>query len=189
MSHTVAVSLSSFATFGELLRFLRRRARLQQRDLAIAVGYSEGQICRLEQNQRLPDLPTLAARFVPALELENEPELAAQLLDLAAAARNADPAKGSDSLALTQPVPPLGNLPTPLTPLINRTREVAAISACLARDDVHLITLVGPPGIGKTRLGLHVAGAWQARFRDGVFFVALAPIRDPAQVLPAIAHI
>ena len=83
MSHTVAVSLSSFTTFGELLRYLRRRARLQQRDLAIAVGYSEGQICRLEQNQRLPDLPTLAARFVPALELEDAPELAARLLDLA----------------------------------------------------------------------------------------------------------
>ncbi len=90
--------------------------------------------------------------------------------------------------ALIPPAPRLGNLPTPLTPLINRTREVAAISACLARDDVHLITLVGPPGIGKTRLSLHVASAWLARFSDGVYFVALAPIRDPAQVLPTIAH-
>jgi len=202
MSHTVAFSPSSFATFGDMLRYLRRRARLQQRDLAIAVGYSEGQICRLEQNQRLPDLPTLAARFLPALDLEDAPELAAQLLDLAAAARKADPSMSSGRAAgkglappaaptpqpLTQPSARLGNLPTPLTPLINRTREVAAISACLARDDVHLITLVGPPGIGKTRLGLHVAGAWQDRFSDGVYFVALAPIRDPAQVLPTIAH-
>jgi len=217
MSHTDAFSLSSFATFGELLRYLRRRARLQQRDLAIAVGYSEGQICRLEQNQRLPDLPTLAARFVPALDLEDEPELAARLLDLAAAARKTDPSTHSTSpalrrdssgrpssagttqrggeqpdtpapQALIQPAPRLGNLPTPLTPLINRTREVAAISACLAQDDVHLITLVGPPGIGKTRLGLYVAGARQDCFSDGVYFVALAPIRDPAQVLPTIAH-
>jgi predicted ATPase len=198
MSHTAAVSLSSFTTFGALLRYLRRRARLQQRDLAIAVGYSEGQICRLEQNQRLPDLATLAARFLPALDLEHEPELAAQLLELAAAARNADSSssggaagKGGEQPApqeLALPTAQHGNLPTPLTPLINRTREVAAISACLARADVHLITLVGPPGIGKTRLGLHVAGAWQARFRDGVYFVALAPIRDPAYVLPAIAH-
>jgi predicted ATPase/DNA-binding XRE family transcriptional regulator len=191
MSHTIAFSLSSFATFGELLRYLRRRARLQQRDLAIAVGYSEGQICRLEQNQRLPDLPTLAARFVPALDLENEPALAARLLDLAAAARNADAGKGGEQPTSHPQIPPTahqGNLPTPLTPLINRTHEMATISACLARDDVHLITLVGPPGIGKTRLSLHVAGAWQARFRDGVYFVALAPIRDPAQVLPTIAH-
>jgi predicted ATPase/DNA-binding XRE family transcriptional regulator len=197
MSHTVAFSSSSFATFGALLRYLRRRARLQQRDLAIAVGYSEGQICRLEQNRRLPDLSTLAARFIPALDLDDQPELAAQLLELAAAARNADavtvpagdapPITANEQPAL-QSAPRLGNLPTPLTPLINRTREVAAINTCLERDDVHLVTLVGPPGIGKTRLGLHVAGAWQDRFRDGVYFVALAPVRDPDQVLPAIAH-
>ena len=187
MSHTAAISLSSFATFGELLRYLRRRARLQQRDLAIAVGYSEGQICRLEQNQRLPDLPTLAARFIPALDLEHEPDLAARLLELAVAARGERPdAPASAALSTTAPRP--GNLPTPLTPLINRRREVTAIGACLARDDVHLLTLVGPPGIGKTRLGLHVAGAWQAAFPDGVYFVALAPIRDPALVLPTIAH-
>jgi predicted ATPase len=202
MPHTAAISLSSFATFGELLRYLRRRARLQQRDLAIAVGYSEGQICRLEQNQRLPDLPTLAARFVPALDLEDAPELAARLLDLASAARNPDPSTGSGtatrrggerietpvSRAARNLAPRPGNLPTPLTPLINRNREVAAIGACLERADVHLLTLVGPPGIGKTRLGLHVAGMWQNQFRDGVYFVALAPIRDPALVLPAIAH-
>src|SRR4051812_17096691 len=145
MSHTVAFSLSSFATFGELLRYLRRRARLQQRDLAIAVGYSEGQICRLEQNQRLPDLPTLAARFVPALDLEGEPELAARLLELAVAARKTDPSTHSASAAersgeqldtphaQNQPAARPGNLPIPLTPLINRTREVAAIGACLAR--------------------------------------------------------
>jgi len=201
MKHTAAVSLSFFATFGEMLRYLRRRARLQQRDLAIAVGYSEGQICRLEQNQRLPDLPTLAARFVPALALEDQPELAARLMQLAAAARHLDPPLRQDSPAnggerserssapaLTNPAPRPGNLPIPLTPLINRNQEVAAIGACLERDDVHLLTLVGPPGIGKTRLGLHVAGAWRALFRDGVFVVALAPIRDPALVLPTIAH-
>jgi predicted ATPase len=201
MTHTTAISLSSFATFGELLRYLRRRARLQQRDLAIAVGYSEGQICRLEQNQRLPDLPTLAARFVPALALEDQPELAARLLELAATARQLDPslqqdgsAKGRErsnrvvASALANAEPRLGNLPTPLTPLINRTQEVAAIEACLERDDVHLLTLVGPPGIGKTRLGLHVAGMRRALFRDGVFVVALAPVRDPALVLPTIAH-
>src|SRR6476619_390035 len=145
MSHSVAFSLSSFTTFGELLRYLRRRARLQQRDLAIAVGYSEGQICRLEQNQRLPDLTTLAARFIPALDIEDEPQLVARLLDLAAAARG----ERVDVPAADEPKPEpqVGNLPTPLTPLINRTREVAAVGAYLERSDVRLLTLVGPPGI------------------------------------------
>lgn len=175
--HSPAASPLAYTTFGELLRYLRRRARLQQRDLAIAVGYSESQISRLEQNQRLPDMAALAALFVPALGLEAEPALAEQLLGLAAAAR-AEPCAPSTA----------GYLPVPLTPLIDRAAEVAAASAALARADVRLLTLAGPPGIGKTRLALHLADALGGQFPGGVVFVALAPIRDPALMLPAIAH-
>ncbi|MFL5803161.1 MAG: helix-turn-helix domain-containing protein, partial [Roseiflexaceae bacterium] len=91
MPSTVSITLTSFTTFGALLRYLRRRARLSQRDLATAVGYSESQISRLEQNQRLPDSSGLAALFVPALELDDEPELVARLLDLSSAARDESP--------------------------------------------------------------------------------------------------
>lgn len=52
MSHTLVVKPENFATFGELLRFLRRKAGLTQRELAIAVGYSKSQISRLEKNER-----------------------------------------------------------------------------------------------------------------------------------------
>ena len=62
----------SFDTFGAFLRYLRRRARLTQQQLGIAVGYSTPQISLLENGQRLPDL-TLAALFVPALGLQDEP--------------------------------------------------------------------------------------------------------------------
>src|ERR671936_1169180 len=86
-----ASELMSFANVGEMLKFLRHRARLTQRELGIAVGYTEGHISRLEQNQRTLDVATLAARFVPALGLDREPELAAQLLDLATAARGERP--------------------------------------------------------------------------------------------------
>ncbi|MGE5072719.1 MAG: helix-turn-helix domain-containing protein, partial [Anaerolineae bacterium] len=85
-----ALSLASFPTFGDLLKFLRRRERLTQLDLSIAVGYSEAQISRLEQNQRLPDLAALKALFIPALGLEDEPELAGRLLELAQSARQED---------------------------------------------------------------------------------------------------
>lgn len=83
-------SLDSFQTFGDLLKYLRRRQRLTQLELSIAVGYSEAQIGRLEKNQRRPDLTALKALFVPALHLENQPELVKHLLDLAESARQED---------------------------------------------------------------------------------------------------
>jgi WD40 repeat protein/transcriptional regulator with XRE-family HTH domain len=85
----------SFASFGELLKYLRRRERLTQLELSIAVGYSEAQISRLEKNQRLPDLTVLKALFIPALHLEEEPQIAERLLELAQSARQEDaPAPG-----------------------------------------------------------------------------------------------
>ena len=76
-------SYNSFTTFGDLLKYLRRRQHLTQLELSIAVGYSEAQISRLEKNQRLPDLTALKALFIPALHLEDEPALAARFLELA----------------------------------------------------------------------------------------------------------
>ena len=85
-----SITLERFTTFGDLLRFLRRRMGLTQMELAIAVGYSDTQISRLEQNLRLPDIPTIEARFISALELEDEPKAVARLLDLAATVRRED---------------------------------------------------------------------------------------------------
>src|SRR5215510_1886905 len=88
-------TLEKFTTFGDLLRFLRRRVGLTQMELAIEVGYSDTQISRLEQNLRLPDLPIIQARFIPALGLEEEPKVFARLLDLAANVHREDaPALG-----------------------------------------------------------------------------------------------
>jgi predicted transcriptional regulator len=92
---SATIALDQFTTFGDLLKYLRRRAGLTQRELSIAVGYSDAQISRLEQNDRLPDLATLTARFIPALHAEDQPEVAARLLELAAAVRREDaPAAG-----------------------------------------------------------------------------------------------
>jgi TolB-like protein/Tfp pilus assembly protein PilF/DNA-binding XRE family transcriptional regulator len=74
--------LERLTTFGELLRYLRRRAGLTQTELSIAVGYSDAQISRLEQNSRLPNLATVQARFLPVLRLKNEPAAREQLLRL-----------------------------------------------------------------------------------------------------------
>src|SRR5262249_34964578 len=164
----------AFANFGELLRYLRRRAQLTQRDLAIAVGYSDTQISRLEQNQRLPDPATLAALFVPALGLEHAPEWVAPLLGLAAAARRAHSASPGEATTTarqpetvthslpqaTQPLPISQTVPGPLlatklyaprarADLVPRPRLTARLAAGV-RGPLTLIT--APAGFGKTTL-------------------------------------
>jgi predicted ATPase/class 3 adenylate cyclase len=80
------------------------------------------------------------------------------------------------------------NLPPQATPLIGREAEVATACQLLRNDDTHLLTLTGPGGTGKTRLALQAAAELLDDFRDGVFFVPLAPIRDPQFVAGAIAQ-
>jgi transcriptional regulator with XRE-family HTH domain len=87
---TTLETLDKFSTFGDLLRFLRRRAGLTQMELAIAVGYSDAQVSRLEQNLRQPDIPTVEARFPEALGIEDQPRVIARLLELAATVRRED---------------------------------------------------------------------------------------------------
>lgn len=81
-----------------------------------------------------------------------------------------------------------GDLPPALTPLVGRELEVRATSALLLHTDIRTLTLTGTGGIGKTRLALQIAVEVRSAFADGVCFVPLAPISDPAQVVPAIAR-
>jgi excisionase family DNA binding protein len=100
----------------------------------------------------------------------------------------ADRAAPAAPVPLFEPARPAPALPAPLTPFIGRELETAAVTALLRRDGVRLVTLIGPGGVGKTRLSLRVAEALASEFADGVAFVPLAPIRAPELVVPAIAQ-
>ncbi|HKY48409.1 MAG TPA: DUF4062 domain-containing protein [Acidimicrobiia bacterium] len=80
------------------------------------------------------------------------------------------------------------HLPAQLTSLVGRGPEIAQIGALLSRPEVRLVTLSGSGGIGKTRLAVAVAAQVAADYPDGVLFVSLAGVRDPDQVMTAIAE-
>ncbi len=182
-----AIQPEQFATFGQLLRFLRQRAGLTQRELSIAVGYSESQISRLEKNQRAPDQAILAARFVPALHLGQERGWTARLLTLAAAPQPAAPPDQPAKHATAAPPTP-HNLPIQLTSFIGRAPEIAEVKDRLT--EARLVTLTGSGGCGKTRLALQVAGDLLSDYPDGVWWLEFAPLSslsDPGLIPQVLA--
>jgi predicted ATPase/class 3 adenylate cyclase len=80
------------------------------------------------------------------------------------------------------------NLPPQNTPFVGRSADLAALAEQLARPSCRLLTLIGPGGIGKTRLALQVAAAQIENFRDGVYFIALAPLNSAEQIVPTLAE-
>ena len=79
-------------------------------------------------------------------------------------------------------------IPHPLTPLVGRMQEVQDVESLLRTSGCRLVTLIGPGGVGKTRLALHVADALLDDFSDGVTFIPLAPIHDPGLVLSTVGQ-
>jgi non-specific serine/threonine protein kinase len=144
----------------------------------------------------LPDLATLAALFIPALGLEQEPEIFSRLLELAAISRGENLPSGgkftvtqsvSEELAETvETIEIPSNLPLQLTSFIGREREIQEIEQLLrGEENYRLVVLVGAGGCGKTRLALQVAEHMVPNYPNGVWFIDLTSITDP-NLLPSI---
>ncbi len=173
--------------FADLLRRFRLRAGLSQEALAERAGLSTNGVGSLERGIRtLPHADTVG-RLGEALGLSAEERAA--FADAARPPRTTERVTGAEE-QVDVPLPGSGAVPEPPTPLIGRERELAEEVALLGRAEVRLLTLSGPGGVGKTRLALATAAVArdEGRFRDGVVFVDLAPIREPSLVVTAIAR-
>jgi predicted ATPase/DNA-binding XRE family transcriptional regulator len=164
-------------TFGGLLREHRRARELTQETLAERASVSVRAISDLERGTRIHPYRETAILLAGALGLigsEREIFLAAARRPVRTEARVASP--GLET-----------RLPVALTRLIGRGEEVGEIRGLLRDERVRLLTLTGPAGGGKTRLAVAAAAGLCDAFPDGIVFVDLAPLRNPAQVAPAIA--
>jgi predicted ATPase/DNA-binding XRE family transcriptional regulator len=162
--------------FGTLLRRHRLAAGLTQEELAERAGLSARGIGDLERGARSVPQRETVRLLIEALALA-PPEAAA----FAAGARHSREARSGQGA--TTPWPAF-----PRTPFIGREADVAAVVSLLQDGETPLVTLTGPGGVGKTRLAVEASGRLLPHFPGGVVFVDLAPLRDPALVIPAITE-
>jgi predicted ATPase/transcriptional regulator with XRE-family HTH domain len=179
--------MSNGTPFGLWLKSRRREVGLTQKDLASRIGCSTVLVEKLESGERRPSeqIATLLADF-----LDIAPEEQRAFIDFA---RGIVPTSGRAGTGSGAPWVAsrrrASNLPAQRTAFVGREKVVAGASELLRRPDVRLLTLTGAPGIGKTRLSLEIAARLAADFTDGVYFVALASLRDPNLFLPTVGQV
>ena len=155
----------------------RKMLDLTRAQLAQSTGCSVSALRKIEADERRPSrqLAELIANCLQISPAERPTfvQVARGQLPVArlSTAAQPDPARSSG--------PALPALPVPPTPLVGRESEVAALVQMLADPRCRLLTLIGPGGIGKTRLALEVTATQPNRFAHGVYFVSLAAMAMP----------
>jgi predicted ATPase/DNA-binding winged helix-turn-helix (wHTH) protein len=136
-----------------------------------------------EQPRFIQTITGKGYRFIASVvEAEPSPAPRARVLEFAAT-RDGLPER---EVKLTEVRP--ANLPSQRTGFVGREKEVAAATELLLRQDVRLVTVTGPGGIGKTRLAIKVANGLAERFAGGIHFVALSSLSDPGLIASVIVQ-
>jgi predicted ATPase/DNA-binding XRE family transcriptional regulator len=170
--------------FGRWLKERRQSLDMTQDRLADRVGCALSTVEKIERGLRRPS-HQIARRI--AEELRIPPEEQAAFVEWARAAPVATAPATPEGEGRPKISP--GNLPAPATALIGREEELDETRMLLRGQEVRLLTLLGPPGIGKTRLSLALAESLMDDYADGVWFVPLAAISDPDLVASTIAKV
>ncbi|MGH2534947.1 MAG: ATP-binding protein [Thermomicrobiales bacterium] len=182
----------------ETLHLAWQRTILTLADLDRAAGEPLATIASLEMVLAADETVEAAHRaLMRAYAVAGEPDRAVRQYQRCRQALRAEldvePSAETTSLLASLPAPAASasrhhNIPTPPNPLIGRNREIDAIQELLWQAEIRLVTLTGPGDVGKTRLALDVADAMADDFAGGVCFIPLAPVREPALVIPTIAQ-
>ena len=173
-------------SFGYWLRLRRKALDLTQDALADRVGCSVGLIRKIESEERRPSAQ-IVERLADIFSIPQQEQTAFRRF--ARGELRSAPAETEENFPWHATIKsPRTNLPATVTSFIGREREIVEVHADLSSPKIRLVTLVGPPGIGKTRLSIEVARAALQDFPDDVFFVALAPLEDPNLIASAVAQ-
>lgn len=174
--------------FGEWLKIRRKTLDLTQAELAQRAGCSVHALRKIESGERRPS-KQLAGLLANSLEIQ--PDRRTTFIKVARGELNLErlPSPFSDHTPTTpdKTVPKTTKLPEVLLPLVGRHQELKALGKLLNDPQCQLLTIVGPGGIGKTRLAIEIASQERDLFPDGIFFVPLASIKSPTYLVPAIA--
>ena len=173
-------------TFGTWLRLKRKSLDLTREGLADRVGCSAATIRKIEAEERRPSAQ-IVERLADVFQIPADERTT--FLHFARGDWKAAPAPEIERSPWRASTPSTrSNIPATTTSLIGRGRDIVDICGYLQQPDTRLVTLIGPPGIGKTRLSIEAARASLADFPDGVFFIALALLKDPNLIPSAIAQ-
>jgi predicted ATPase/transcriptional regulator with XRE-family HTH domain len=173
-------------SFGSWLRLRRKAHDLTREGLAGRVGCSAGTIQKLEEEERRPSAQ-MAKRLAEIFNIAPN-EQPAFVRFARGESQSGMPSANEDSPWNSSVKLLPSNLPSMVTSLIGREKEIAEVHNYLLSPDVRLVTLVGPPGIGKTRLSIESARTALTDFANGVFFVALAPLDSPTLIAFTVAQ-